>query len=1537
MMSDSDRSSKIAKLDGTNFQSWKFNMKCLLMSKGLWRYVDESSLIVKPEVLIASDTVSADAVAKSREKVNEYNLKADQAYSLIALNVAPELQIHVSTQATASEAWENLTNQFQFVSVTQIVRLTRRFYAAKMGEKDDLMKHITEMTSLAEQLKEMKDEISSKKFATAILGSLPDSYDNFLTSLNARDADTLDWNSIQGVLMEEHEKRKEKDTTRSNDEALFANPRGGRGGQNRRGGFAGGRGGFRGAYRGVGSRGRGGNTRSGGAPQQQNPRVHPYQTFQGQCYNCNEYGHRASNCTQNAEEEDEAAIASTDSFIEDDMALICDDESEGSLDDNDYLGQEDEDEITFSYDDYDEFEVDAGENDLDGNCENEIEEESALVCDENVDEKVDAIHDDDKCNDNHNEIVEESSALACDESNHEQSLVTFQSKNVDSRSQEWCIDSGATKHMTFNITVLSQVKHYDDPKPIYLGDNSTVMAHGEGKLRLRSYNEKRLCLTLKTVLFVPRLAKNLLSVRAMTRIGAEVRFIGEKCFVLKGGKTAEIGRSVNGGLYKLNTPVEEIPSNEQLKYDNACIASDKLSLWHQRYGHLNINDLSLLSRNNVVVGIDSVKKDSNFQCEPCALGKMHRLPFPKRSLSRAKLIYETIHSDLCGPLQIDSVGGSRYILTFTDDYSRYTFVYFLQRKSEVLSYFKKFVNLVENNRQKIKELNVINSIRSDNGGEYTSKDFDVFCTEKGISRQFTNPDCPEQNGVSERLNRTIIEGARSILYNAKLPLGFWAEAVSTVVYLRNRSPASSLNGRTPFELFNNRIPDVSNLRVFGSICYVHIPDGLRKKLDPKSFKAIFVGYPSETKGYKVYNIESGKFTRCRNVIFHENKFHNFENQEEEITEMIVPDDLASNNVNKEDNVINVDENTADEHSNTDMNIPAPVNDSIDEDEAEQPVIDEPPFTDQPPETTTAQVNNDNDNVRNNSVFPTYEETFMTQVQQLGERRTRKPRERLVENAYIGHEECNIVESLLSKPSEPKSVHEALNGSASAQWKDALQSEINSLNENDTWKLVPRPNNVNIVGNRWVFKVKCKSDGSIDRHKARLVAQGFTQTQGIDYDEVFSPVVRMAAIRSLLALANAHDLEVHQMDVHTAFLNGELDFDVFMEQPDGFIDEKHPDYVCKLNRSIYGLKQSARCWYLTLDAWLKENGFRQTGADGCIYVKTEKAADGRVNFVIYPVFVDDFTPVSNNVAMLKREKAALCKRFKMEDMGDIREVLGLKVTRDRVNKVLSISQPEFFRNILVRFGMQNCKPVATPLEAGSRFQKLEEGEEACDKQRYQQAIGCLTYAAMSTRPDIAAAVNNLSQYMSCPSEQHWTGVKRILRYIQGTVNYGLQYSGRNGAELYGYSDSDWAGDLNTRRSTSGYVFRIGDATINWCSKRQQTVARSSTEAEYVALSAAAQEGIWLRRLLHDVGYGSSTPTTIYEDNNGAIDLSKNPKFHNRTKHIDIAFHFTRERVTSNELAVTYCPTEEMVADTLTKGLGKIQFQKFRDMLGVYECA
>ena len=375
-------------------------------------------------------------------------------------------------------------------------------------------------------------------------------------------------------------------------------------------------------------------------------------------------------------------------------------------------------------------------------------------------------------------------------------------------------------------------------------------------------------------------------------------------------------------------------------------------------------------------------------------------------------------------------------------------------------------------------------------------------------------------------------------------------------------------------------------------------------------------------------------------------------------------------------------------------------------------------------------------------------------------------------------------------------------------------------------------------------MKRNSDGSLDRFKARLVAQGYTQTCGIDYEEVFAPVAKYSTIRSLLTLANAHDLEVHQLNVKTAFLNESVEHDIYMSQPEGFNDPNRPNYVCKLNKSIYGLKQSARCWNSTLDEFLTSSGYRRSAADECIYIKQIKNSNGKISFVILAVYVDDMLPVSNDIDFLNAEKKSLCDRFEMTDQGEVHYILGMSIKRDRQNRTMYISQQNYAKGILKRLGMEDCKPISTPTENDAKFHKLSDEDEPFDTQIYQQAIGCLTYVSAATRPDISVAVSVLSRYMSCPSKAHWTGVKRIIRYLKGNIDFGLKFScvSDENPQVIGYSDADWAGDLDTRRSTSGYVFQIGQSTVNWCSKRQATIAKSTTEAEYVALSQATQEAV-----------------------------------------------------------------------------------------------
>ena len=547
--------------------------------------------------------------------------------------------------------------------------------------------------------------------------------------------------------------------------------------------------------------------------------------------------------------------------------------------------------------------------------------------------------------------------------------IALSSASSQGRSKLWYIDSGATKHMTSEKDLIVDYVQNPQPSEIFLGDNRMIRALGEGKVSLEFYDGSNvLTMELYNVLYVPEIAKNLVSVSAMTGKGAEVLFENDKCYVTKDKKPMNIGHLANSNLYVINT-----------EPDFANVASSKASLevGHCRFGHINYKYVNELSQKKMVVGMNCSKEDTNQQCEACAKAKMHRVPVPKASRNRSSRPLQLVHSDVCGPMNVNSIGGSKYVLSFTDDYTKYVTVYFLKNKSEVLSKFQEYESMVTN----LTGLK-IQTLRSDNGGEYTSKEFAKFCASKGIVHQFTNPYTPEQNGVSGRLNRTLIESGKSMLFHAGLPLSFWAEAVNTATYLHNRSPVSSLPDKIPYECWYGRKPDVSNLKVFGSICFVHTPDSFRQKLDPKSEKGILVGYPLDTKGYKIYNIESKKFIRSKDVLFH---VHNFQSSVEKNILFKFEDDVV----------------TQEDETQTNVQV--------------EPVIPvELENEEHIPAVGVAQPR------------ASYEENFMRQVDTVGVKRIRKP-----PNTF-SPDECNVAAQFTVDDDEPKSVTDALNSKNSGK-------------------------------------------------------------------------------------------------------------------------------------------------------------------------------------------------------------------------------------------------------------------------------------------------------------------------------------------------------------------------------------------------------------------------------------------------------------------------------------------------------------------------
>lgn len=892
-------------------------------------------------------------------------------------------------------------------------------------------------------------------------------------------------------------------------------------------------------------------------------------------------------------------------------------------------------------------------------------------------------------------------------------------------------------------------------------------------------------------------------------------------------------------------------------------SADELMTWHRRLGHMNYADLCKM-KNGIVHGISFAENGIGIRnCEVCMEGKQARAPF-KHIGTRSKHLLDLIHSDVCGPMENASIGGARYFLTFIDDYSRKVFVYFLKAKSEVLETFKEFKQMVENQTERR-----IKVIRTDNGTEYCGNDFELFCKRGGIIHQRTNVYTPEQNGVAERMNRTLVERAKCMIFDAKLGISYWGEAVNTAAYVINRSVSSTLVDNTPEGIWTGSEIDLSGMRIFGSPVMVHVPKQRRRKWDSKSTKMLFIGYGENVKGYRCIDSSTGRIVYSRDVVFMESN-----------VEVIgsVPIDI--------DDIVSVGEKN----------------------DAETESDDDYPDADDPPNASEQQAEPDEQNASNTSEASNapYAPGASGLEGQAPRRSSRIPRPiDFGRYGYVSYaamiDETNV---------DPNTVEEALSCADEPNWKAAMDSELQSLDENNTWTLVDLPSGRKAIRNKWVFKTKRDGEGNIVRHKARLVAKGCSQKYGIDYTETYSPVVRYTSIRYLIALAVKLGLHIDQMDAVTAFLQGDLNEEIYMMQPEGRTDGTNR--VCKLNKSMYGLKQSGRQWNKKLEKTLRSFGLQKSKVDPCVYFTKDKR-------LIIAIYVDDILVFWKDATIRDRLKAALCGAFHMKDMGTAKQCVGLNITYDGSGGIY-LDQSKYARDILARFGMADCKPAKTPSDPNQKLSMdmYGDGNEEDSVIPYQEAVGSLLYLVQGTRPDIAFAVNDVSRFNNKHGKAHWTAVKRIFRYIQGSIDMKLCFF--NSDEMTGYTDADWASDVDKRRSCTGFVFTMSGGAISWNSKRQDTVALSSTEAEYMALSSATQEAIWLKEFGKELDSTLEKQTIVIAcDNQSAIKLAETDGFRARSKHIDVRHHHIRDRIENGTIEVRYLPTEEMVADSLTKAV------------------
>ncbi|RWS05910.1 gag-pol polyprotein-like protein, partial [Dinothrombium tinctorium] len=512
--------------------------------------------------------------------------------------------------------------------------------------------------------------------------------------------------------------------------------------------------------------------------------------------------------------------------------------------------------------------------------------------------------------------------------------------------------------------------------------------------------------------------------------------------------------------------------------------------------------------------------------------------------------------------------------------------------------------------------------------------------------------------------------------------------------------------------------------------------------------------------------------------------------------------------------------------------------------------------------------------------------------------------------------------------EPSTFKEALLSPEANKWKEAIEEELKSLKANNTWIDVTRPKDRKVISNKWVFKRKIKPDGSIERYKARLVVKGFNQQLGVDYTETFSPVVRFTSVRVILSLAVSMKMNIVHFDVKTAFLYGDLEEEIYMEKPEGY-NTQH-DSVCKLLKSLYGLKQAPRQWKKKFDYFLKRFNLEQSKADPCVY----SMRNGN-SMLIIAIYVDDGLACSNNVKLLSEVLLFIEKQFEITK-SNASCFVGIEIESVKNRNIVRIHQEGYAKKILKRFGLEECKPLSIPSDPHIKIcKKMSTNVDNEEEMHYpfRELIGSLMYLMVATRPDIAFAVSTLSQYLDKATKQHWNAAIRILRYIKGSLNYGITFSG-NENTIFGYCDADYANDIDTRRSTSGCVIMMNGGAVSWLSQKQRSVALSTTESEYISACTSAKEIVWLRQLLLDLSFNVEKPIDLYCDNMSAIKLIRNPEFHKRTKHIDVQYHFVREKYEQRIIDVKFVDTNDQLADILTKPLASAVFLRLRSMIGLH---
>jgi len=1044
----------------------------------------------------------------------------------------------------------------------------------------------------------------------------------------------------------------------------------------------------------------------------------------------------------------------------------------------------------------------------------------------------------------------------------------FQSSLHESDPHEWIVDSASNAHLTPHKSCLSNYEEFKTPRTIEGLGSHYIPALGCGDLTLTdaSGNSHK----LSNVIYAPDHPTAILSLsKLIFEDGIQLHILGAEddgdfILSLPASPFLLIGHSVDNILY-----VNDQPKSHLTLMSKRKSPSQGSDYWHLTLGHASESRLQKLQH---LIEISDTTSD----CLACIRAKQHKIPHKLGHL-KSKVKGELIHSDLAGPFTL-SKGGSKYVITFLDDFTHYCWVDLLPNKKS-----KTILKAMTEWLQKNPDLKV-KYLRTDGRGEYLGH-LTEYITSLGVVYETTASYTPQSNGKAERLNRTLGEMVRALLFQANMPPSFWAEAMDHAAHLLNFLPSDAVNGAIPWELFTKRTltRDILDLlHPFGCLIHAYIPRQRRwtkGKLAHRSTVGVLLSpkwsrdeTPTDT--YKFYDLER----QCMDYTHHLTITSSFPK---------------------------------------------------DGDFEESPAAPPPPAAVIP--LSQPSVRSNSPNTFSRSSTPTSRSSSPSPIPP--SHSPSPPPEPIIHDMIVvqAPPSAQVLHSTISQSdlnSEPVSYQDAMSRSDAEQWQKAMEDEMQSIHDNKTWTLTDLPSGRRCIGTKWVYKIKKDASNKFQRYKARIVAKGYAQVAGLDFDKTFAPVVRIDSIRLLFAISAFLGLEILHADCKTAFLNGNSDLEIYIQQPEGFISHQYPHKVLLLNKSLYGLKQAPRIWYLLLCTTIIELGFTPLETDPSIYFCPSQ-------HILLAVYVDDILIFGLTKESCQQVYNHLSKHFKMQNLGAPTSFLGLNIVRSQPHEI-SINQTGYIDRILTRFQMQNAQPARTPLDASFPLLKAATDDKLANLQLYQELIGSLNHLAVFSRPDISNAVSQLSQFLTQPTETHLKAARHVLRYLKHTSTYSISYlKGNNlNLRLLGFTDANWGGDKNDRKSHTGYLFCLNGSPISWTSKKQSTVATSTMEAEYMALSDAAREAIARLQQLSELKF-MIPPPLLLSDNQGALDIAENPTNFQRAKHIDIRYHFVRHTLESNQISIDYIPSSDNPADVLTKALEPAKHERCIERIGLHE--